>query len=190
MIWATVSFRSCFCWLYRASPSLAAKNIINLILILTIWWFPCVESSLVLLEEGVGCDQMQWGVVFALAPSLHSFWSYSPLISSSILGTYWPMEFIFQCPIFLPFHTVCGVLKARILKWFAIPFSSGPRFVMDKLSTLTCPSWVALHRLAHSFFELDKAVEDSHLQTRKRALLKHQIHWHPQLGLSLQDSEE
>ena len=32
-------------------------------------------------------------------------------------------------PIFLLFHTVCGVLKARILKWFAIPFSSGPRFV-------------------------------------------------------------
>ena len=29
MIWATVSSRSCFCWLYRASPSLAAKNIIN-----------------------------------------------------------------------------------------------------------------------------------------------------------------
>ena len=30
----------------------------------------------------------------------------------------------FQCPIFLPFHTVHGVLKARILKWFAIPFSN------------------------------------------------------------------
>ena len=28
-----------------------------------------------------------------------------------------------------PFHTVHGVLKARILKCFAIPFSSGPRFV-------------------------------------------------------------
>jgi len=27
MIWAPVSSRSCFCWLYRASPSLAAKNI-------------------------------------------------------------------------------------------------------------------------------------------------------------------
>ena len=25
-------------------------------------------------------------------------------------------------------HTVHGVLKARILKWFAIPFSSGPHF--------------------------------------------------------------
>ena len=53
----------------------------------------------------------------------------SPLISSSILGAYPPGEFIFQCPIFLPFHTVHGVLKARILKWFAIPFSSGPCFV-------------------------------------------------------------
>ena len=47
----------------------------------------------------------------------------APLISSSILGR--PREFIFQCPIFLPFHTVHGVLKARILKWLAIPFSSG-----------------------------------------------------------------
>ena len=51
MIWATVSSQSCFCWLYRASLSLAAKNIINLILVLTVWWCPCVESSLVLLEE-------------------------------------------------------------------------------------------------------------------------------------------
>ena len=42
---------------YRASPSLAAKNIINLILVLTVWWCPCVESSLVLLEEGVCYDQ-------------------------------------------------------------------------------------------------------------------------------------
>ena len=36
---------------------------------------------------------------------------------------------IFECPIFLPFHTVDGVLKARILKWFAIPFFSGPHSV-------------------------------------------------------------
>ena len=49
MIWATVSSRSCFYWLYRASPSLVAKNIINLISVLTIWWCPCVQSSLVVL---------------------------------------------------------------------------------------------------------------------------------------------
>ena len=52
-----------------------------------------------------------------------------PLISSNILCTYQPREFIFQCPIFLPFHTVHGVVIARILKWFAIPFSSGPHFI-------------------------------------------------------------
>ena len=43
----------------------------------------------------------------------------SPLISS-ISGAYRPGEFIFQCPIIFPFHTVHGVLKARLLKWFAI----------------------------------------------------------------------
>ena len=53
----------------------------------------------------------------------------SPLISSSILGTYQPGEFIVQCHIFLNFHTVHGILKARIQKWFTIAFSSGPRFV-------------------------------------------------------------
>ena len=57
IIWATASSQSCFCWLYRASLSLAAKNIINLILVLTIWWCPHAELSLVLLEEGVCYDQ-------------------------------------------------------------------------------------------------------------------------------------
>ena len=54
------------------------------------------------------------------------------------------------------FHTAHGLLKARILKWFAIRFSSGPRFV----GTLhhDRPSWVALHAMAHSFIELDKSV--------------------------------
>ena len=50
----------------------------------------------------------------------------SPLFSRSTLSTYRPGEFIFQCAMFFSFHTVHGVLKARILKWFAIPFSSGP----------------------------------------------------------------
>ena len=80
----------------------------------------------------------------------------SPLISRSILGTYQPGEFIFQCPIFLPFHTVHGVLKARILKWFAIPFSSGPHSVRPLHRD---PSILGgLHSMAHSFIELDKAV--------------------------------
>ena len=62
------------------------------------------------------------------------------------------MEFIFQCPIFLPFLNVHGVLKARILKRFAIPFSSGPHSVRTLHHD---PSvLVALDSMAHTFIEL------------------------------------
>ena len=59
-------------------------------------------------------------------------------------------------PIFLPFDNVHGIFKARILKHFAIPFSSGPHFVRTlhyDLSILGGPTCVP-----HSFIELDKAV--------------------------------
>ena len=75
----------------------------------------------------------QLGGVFALSPSLHSSGVISPLISSSIFDTYWPEEFIFECPIFLPFHTVHGVLKARtevvchsLLQWTTFYQNSPP----------------------------------------------------------------
>ena len=51
---------------------------------------------------------------------------------------------------------VHGVLKARILK--CLPFPSPVYHVLSELSTMTWPSWVALHGMAHSFIELDKAV--------------------------------
>ena len=38
----------------------------------------------------------------------------SPLISSSILGTYQPGEFLLQYPIILPFHTVHGVVQGVV----------------------------------------------------------------------------
>ena len=56
---------------------------------------------------------------------LHPFLLYgviSPLISSSILGTYRSGEFIFQCLIFLPFHTVHGFSRQEY--WSALPFPS------------------------------------------------------------------
>ena len=96
-------------------------------------------------------------VLFMLWLHLFSFSGVSsPLISRSILETYPPGEFIFQCPIFLPFHTVHGGLKARIKKWFAISLSSGPHFVRTLHHDLSI--WVVLHGMAHSFIKLDKAV--------------------------------
>ena len=80
----------------------------------------------------------------------------SPLISSSILGIYQPGEFLFQYPLILPFQTVHEVLKARILKWFAIPFSSGPHSVRPLHHDPPILGWP--HRAWLSFTELDKAM--------------------------------
>ena len=97
MIWATVSSRSCFGWLYRASPSLAAKNIFNLIPVLTIWWCPCVVSSLVLLEEGVCYDQcIFWQNSISLSPA--SFHIPRPNLPVTP-GISWPTTFAFLSPI-------------------------------------------------------------------------------------------
>ena len=69
-----------------------------------------------------------------LHSSLVAYWAPTDLGSSSfsIIHT------------FLPFHTIHGILKARILKWFAILFSSGPRFIRTlhhDPSILGSPTW-------------------------------------------------
>ena len=45
---------------------------------------------------------------------------------------------------------------ARILEQFAIPSSNWP--CLSELFTMTCPSWVALHDMVHSFIELHKSL--------------------------------
>ena len=42
--------------------------------------------------------------------------------------------------------------------WSGLPFPSPVDHVLSELSAMTCLSWVALYSMAHSFFELDKAV--------------------------------
>ena len=98
MIWATVSSLSCFFfWLYRASPCLAAKNIINLSSVLTIWWCPCVKSSLVLLEEGVCYDSaFSWQNSISLCPASFCI----PRLNLPVTpGVSWLPIFAFQSPI-------------------------------------------------------------------------------------------
>ena len=68
-----------------------------------------------------------------------AYWAPTDLGSSSFSA----LSFCLQCPIYLPFYTVHGIFKARILKWFAIPFSSRPHFVRTlhhDLSVLGSPT--------------------------------------------------
>ena len=139
MVWATVSSWSCFCWLYRASSSLAAKNIISLISVLTIWWCPCVESSLVLLEEGVCYDQCiilgKALLVFAL---LHSIFQGQICLLLQVFPDFLLLhsaaaaaKSLQSCPTLCnpidgnpPGSPVPGILQARTLEWVAISFSN------------------------------------------------------------------
>ena len=112
MIWATVSSWSCFCWLYRASPSLAAKNIINLISVLTIWSCSCVESSLVLLEEGACMTSaFSWQNSISLCPA--SFCTPRPNLPIT-LGVSWLPTFAFQSSIMKRTSFLCVCLKGLV----------------------------------------------------------------------------
>ena len=94
MIWATVSSWSCVWWLYRVSLSLTAKDIINLILVLTIWRCPCLLLC---------C----WKRVFAVTSAFSwqnsvSLWPASFCTARPNLpvtpGISWLPTFAFQCP--------------------------------------------------------------------------------------------
>ena len=39
-----------------------------------------------------------------------------------------------------------------------LPFPSPVDHILSEHFSMTCPSWVALHGMAHSYIELDKAV--------------------------------
>ena len=65
------------------------------------------------------------------------------LFLHSILSTYWPWEFIFQYHIFA-FHTVHGILKTRMLKWSAIPFSTNTQ--TKRIQWMWCHRVVWYHK--------------------------------------------
>ena len=74
-----------------------------------------------------------------------AFWAPTDLGSSS-----------FSVLSFCLFLLFMGFSKQEY--WSGLPFPSLEDHVLSELSTMTCPSWVALHGMAHSFIELDKAV--------------------------------
>ena len=113
MIWAIVSSQSYFCWLCIASPSLAAKNIINLILVLVILWCSRVESCLVLLEECVCYDQCIFlQNCISLCPASSHTWKPNLPVTP---GISWLPIFAFQSPIMkrTSFLGICSTRSYR-----------------------------------------------------------------------------
>ena len=104
MIWATVRSRSCFCWLYSVSPSSAAKNVLNLILVSTIWWCPCVELSLVLLEAM--SSVFSWNNSVSLCPA--SFFTPGPNLLV-LPGISWLLTFA-SSPLWWKGHLFLGLV--------------------------------------------------------------------------------
>ena len=78
----------------------------------------------------------------------------SPLISSSILGTTNLESSSFSVKSFCLFIPFMGFSRQKY--WSGLPFPCPMDHILSELSTR--PSWVALHGMAHSFIELDKAV--------------------------------
>ena len=66
-------------------------------------------------------------------------------------GAYLPVSdlFVFSC-------CLCGFSWQEY--WSGLPFFSPMHHVLSELFAMTCPSWVALHSMVHSFIELDKTV--------------------------------
>ena len=90
-----------------------------------------------------------WLCLFILELFLHcspvAYWAHTKLQNSSF-------NVLFFC-LFLLFMG-----SSRQEYWSGLPFPSPVDHVLSELSTRTHPSWVALHGMACSFIELDKAV--------------------------------
>ena len=87
-------------------------------------------------------------------------WLFLELFLHSSPETYWAPTNLgsssFSVLSFCLFIMFMGFSRQEY--WNGLPFPSPMDHILSELSTMTCPSWVALHGMAHSFIELDKAV--------------------------------
>ena len=96
-------------------------------------------------------------IVSALAQPLHSLWSYVSILPQQHIGHLLTQEALLSVScLFCFFILFMGFSEQEYGS--GLPFLSPVDHVLSEFSTMTCPSWVALHNIAHSFIELHKAV--------------------------------
>ena len=101
-------------------------------------------------------SHLQLGIAFALAPSLHSFWSYFSTDLQWHIGHLltWGVP-LFSILSFCLFILFMGFSRQEY--WSGLPFPSPVDHILSHLSTMTRPSWVAPQAWL-SFIELDQVV--------------------------------
>ena len=84
----------------------------------------------------------------------------SEVISTLFYSRYWASTDLwsssFSVLAFCLFILFMGFSRQEY--WSGLPFPSPVGCDLSELSTMTYPSWVALHSMAHSFIKLEKAV--------------------------------
>ena len=66
---------------------------------------------------------------------------------------------------------------SRQVYWRGLPFLSPMDHVLSELSTMTHLSWVALHRMVHSFTELCNELRQTLLLVRDMVAWHAAVHW-------------
>ena len=130
MIWATVSSQSCFCWLYRASTSLAVKNIqpdfgVGYLVMSMCRVFSCVVACLVSRRPNMITPTNR-------CHGISCVWHCNPIDGSP------------------PGSPVPGILQATTLEWVAIFFSNAWKWkvkgkLLSRVRLLATP-WTAAHQ--------------------------------------------
>ena len=92
-----------------------------------------------------------FGSVSSLFLELFLHWSPVAYWTSTDLGSSY-----FSVLSFCLFILFMGFSRQEY--WSGLPFPSPVDHILSDLSTMTCPSWVALCGMAHSFNKLEKAV--------------------------------
>ena len=95
---------------------------------------------------------MLWPSLFIPSGAMSSLFPGSFLDTYQSGGAHLPVLFISFC-LFILFMGF-----SRQEYWSCLPFPSPVSHVLSELSTMTCPSRVTLHSMAHSFTELHEAV--------------------------------
>ena len=140
MIWVTIGSRSCFCWLYTASPSLATKDVINLI---------SVISSVQSLNH-VRLFTTPWTVEHQASLSITSSWSLLILMS---IESVMPSNHLIHCRPLLLLPSIFPSIRAfsnesalhiRWPKYWSFSFSISPSNKYSGLISFTIDSVVLL----------------------------------------------